>query len=102
MVEVCCFCYFVGVDSNMIAGSYWYFVPMRTMDAYMCTNLVDYMLVSDDLYSCISIKNSLNDNLSLNVFASWYFANEENQYVKFLMVSLIWTYRSIKMTPNSL
>ena len=30
----------------------------------MCLNLVDYMLVSDDLYSCMSIKNPLNDNLS--------------------------------------
>jgi len=24
-VAMLCFCYFVGVNSNMIAGSYWYF-----------------------------------------------------------------------------
>jgi len=41
-----------------------------TMNVYMCMNLVDYMLVSDDLYSCMSIKNPVNDNLSLNVFTS--------------------------------
>ena len=64
-----CFCYFVfvGVDSNMIVDSYLYFVPMLilcTMDVYMCKNLVDYILVSDDLYSCMSIKNPLNAQLT--------------------------------------